>query len=78
MSTAFNSTVIERKRWKVFKDRQVFSLEKKPMSPATETANPKAFPLADPKLANKIMDLVQQASHYKQLRKGANESKYRF
>ncbi len=35
--------------------------------------NPKAFPLADAQLSNKIVDLVQQASHYKQLRKGANE-----
>ncbi|KAI8810322.1 13 kDa ribonucleoprotein-associated protein [Cladochytrium replicatum] len=36
--------------------------------------NPKAFPLAPPELAEKILDLVQQASHYKQLRKGANEA----
>lgn len=35
--------------------------------------NPKAYPLADAELSNHIMDLVQQASHYKQLRKGANE-----
>ena len=41
----------------------------------TETAvNAKAFPLADPALANKILDLIQQASHYKQLKKGANEA----
>jgi U4/U6 small nuclear ribonucleoprotein SNU13 len=37
------------------------------------TVNPKAYPLADAELSNKILDLVQQASHYKQLRKGANE-----
>ncbi|KAJ3258382.1 RNA binding protein snu13 [Boothiomyces macroporosus] len=36
--------------------------------------NPKAFPLADAQLSNKIIDLVQQASHYKQLKKGANEA----
>lgn len=36
-------------------------------------ANPKAWPLADAALTNSIMDLVQQASHYKQLKKGANE-----
>ncbi|KAJ3045705.1 RNA binding protein snu13 [Rhizophlyctis rosea] len=36
--------------------------------------NPKAFPLADTNLTNKILDLVQQASHYKQLKKGANEA----
>lgn len=39
----------------------------------TTTINPKAFPLAEKQLANKIVDLVQQASHYKQLKKGANE-----
>ncbi|KAI8379517.1 ribonucleoprotein-associated protein [Radiomyces spectabilis] len=36
--------------------------------------NPKAFPLADAALTNTILDLVQQASHYKQLKKGANEA----
>lgn len=36
--------------------------------------NPKAFPLADAGLTNQILDLVQQASHYKQLKKGANEA----
>lgn len=36
--------------------------------------NPKAYPLADTTLTNSILDLVQQASHYKQLRKGANEA----
>ncbi|KAL3896621.1 MAG: hypothetical protein SGCHY_003950 [Lobulomycetales sp.] len=41
----------------------------------TETeVNSKAFPLASPQLTNKILDLVQQASHYKQLKKGANEA----
>ena len=39
----------------------------------TTTVNPKAFPLADAALSNKILDLIQQASHYKQLKKGANE-----
>ncbi|KAJ2458858.1 RNA binding protein snu13 [Coemansia sp. RSA 1694] len=36
--------------------------------------NPKAFPLADASLVNRIQDLVQQAAHYKQLKKGANEA----
>lgn len=36
--------------------------------------NPKAFPLADATLTNQILDLVQQASHQKQLKKGANEA----
>jgi U4/U6 small nuclear ribonucleoprotein SNU13 len=38
------------------------------------TTNPKAFPLADAALTNQILDLIQQASHYKQLKKGANEA----
>lgn len=36
--------------------------------------NPKAYPLADPTLTTKIMNLLQQALNYKQLRKGANEA----
>lgn len=36
--------------------------------------NPKAFPLADPQLTTKIMNLIQQSLHYNQLRKGANEA----
>ncbi|KIW04337.1 ribonucleoprotein-associated protein [Verruconis gallopava] len=32
-----------------------------------------AWPLADEQLATKILDLTQQASHYHQLKKGANE-----
>ena len=36
--------------------------------------NPKAIPLAEAALAQQIMDLVQQAASYKQLRKGANEA----
>ncbi len=35
--------------------------------------NPKAYPLADGQLTVKILNLVQQASNYKQMRKGANE-----
>jgi hypothetical protein len=41
---------------------------------AQAEVNPKAFPLADAALTNQILDLVQQASHYKQLKKGANEA----
>lgn len=36
--------------------------------------SPKAYPLADASLTQEILDLVQQASHYKQLKKGANEA----
>ncbi|CAG9761293.1 unnamed protein product [Ceutorhynchus assimilis] len=38
-----------------------------------EEVNAKAYPLADPILTTKILNLVQQAMNYKQLRKGANE-----
>ncbi|KAK7750905.1 RNA binding protein snu13 [Diatrype stigma] len=37
---------------------------------ASESA---AWPLADAQLSQEILDLVQQASHYRQLKKGANE-----
>jgi len=36
--------------------------------------NPKAYPLADSELTVAILDLVQQAANYKQLKKGANEA----
>ena len=32
-----------------------------------------AWPLADQALSQEILDLIQQASHYRQLKKGANE-----
>ena len=38
-----------------------------------EEVNHKAYPLADATLTKSILDLVQQASVYKQLKKGANE-----
>jgi len=40
----------------------------------TDEVNPKAYPLADAGLTQKILELVQQAANYKQLRKGANEA----
>jgi len=36
--------------------------------------NPKAFPLANAQLCVDLLELVQQAIHYKQLKKGANEA----
>ncbi|KAK8795652.1 hypothetical protein WA158_000309 [Blastocystis sp. Blastoise] len=42
----------------------------------TDSANPKAYPLADGNLTVSILDLVQQATNYKQLKKGANEAIY--
>jgi len=41
---------------------------------ASDEVNPKAYPLAEPQLTQNILDLVQQAANYKQLRKGANEA----
>ncbi|KAL8483843.1 hypothetical protein ACS0TY_026508 [Phlomoides rotata] len=38
-----------------------------------EAVNPKAYPLPDAQLTITILDLVQQAANYKQLKKGANE-----
>lgn len=38
-----------------------------------EAVNPKAYPLADAQMTITILDLVQQAANYKQLKKGANE-----
>lgn len=35
--------------------------------------NPKAYPLADSELTVTILELVQQGSNYKQIKKGANE-----
>ncbi|RRT77332.1 hypothetical protein B296_00009122, partial [Ensete ventricosum] len=41
---------------------------------STEAVNPKAYPLADAQLTITILDLIQQAANYKQLKKGANEA----
>lgn len=38
-------------------------------------ANCSQWPVADSALTQEILDLVQQASHYRQLKKGANEGK---
>ncbi|CAN6246346.1 unnamed protein product [Urochloa humidicola] len=39
-----------------------------------EAVNPKAYPLADAQLTTSILDIIQQAANYKQLKKGANEA----
>eukprot|EP00741_Cyanophora_paradoxa_P002340 tig00000600_g2270.t1 len=44
------------------------------MADDAPAVNPKAYPLADTQLTNSILDLVQQAANYKQLKKGANEA----
>jgi U4/U6 small nuclear ribonucleoprotein SNU13 len=38
------------------------------------SAESAAWPIADQALTQEILDLVQQASHYRQLKKGANEA----
>ena len=38
------------------------------------SVNKKAYPLADAAMTTTILDIVQQASNYKQLKKGANEA----
>lgn len=43
-------------------------------SKSDKAVNPKAYPLAEAKLEIKLLDLVQQAANYKQLKKGANEA----
>jgi len=47
--------------------------ESKAVTPSS-APNPKAFPLADAQLTVTLLDLVQQANNYKQLKKGANEA----
>lgn len=44
------------------------------MFQSTDEVNPKAYPLADQVLTSKILNLVQQAANYQQLKKGANEA----
>lgn len=39
-----------------------------------DKVNPKAYPLSDPQLTVTILDLLQQATNYKQIKKGANEA----
>eukprot|EP00298_Acanthocystis_sp_HF-20_P029909 c8884_g1_i1.p1 GENE.c8884_g1_i1~~c8884_g1_i1.p1 ORF type:complete len:128 (+),score=28.45 c8884_g1_i1:24-407(+) len=36
--------------------------------------SPKAYPLAEDHLTVKILEIIQQATNYKQLKKGANEA----
>jgi U4/U6 small nuclear ribonucleoprotein SNU13 len=51
-------------------DQKTKTAEEKKETPI----NPKAFPLANASLTQTILDLVQQAANYKQLKKGANEA----
>ena len=47
-----------------------------PPQAAESKVNPKAYPLADSKLTVSILELVQQATNFKQLKKGANEGEF--
>ncbi|KAL1235891.1 NHP2-like protein 1 -like protein [Trichinella pseudospiralis] len=40
----------------------------------SDEVNPKAFPLANVELSQKILDLIQQSVNYRQIKKGANEA----
>ncbi|SBT35311.1 splicing factor, putative [Plasmodium ovale wallikeri] len=42
---------------------------------AEEEINAKVFPLASPELTNQILDVIQRATVYKQLKRGANEGR---
>ena len=48
-------------------------LEFSPSLSFTDGHTPLAFPVSDAALNQELLDLVQQASHYRQLKKGANE-----
>lgn len=39
-----------------------------------KTEDPRAFPLADSAISQQILDIIQQATHLRQLKKGANEA----
>ena len=39
-----------------------------------ELINPKAYPIADKDLSLQILDLIELATNYRQVKKGANES----
>jgi uncharacterized protein (UPF0147 family) len=45
-----------------------------PRFPTRQSMSEKAFPLADAELTIALQDLVQQATNYKQIKKGANEA----
>ena len=45
-----------------------------PAAAAAPEVSDKAFPLADTRLSQSVLDLVQQASNYKLVKKGANEA----
>ncbi|KAI0980514.1 hypothetical protein GJ496_005460 [Pomphorhynchus laevis] len=44
------------------------------MSVEAKDVNPKAYPLADVKLTKSILELVNEAQNFNQLKKGANEA----
>jgi U4/U6 small nuclear ribonucleoprotein SNU13 len=63
---------------KSFSEAEPFKMEAKEVKSKThaqqEDLSRKAFPLAPDALTTSILDLIQQANHYKQLKRGANEA----
>lgn len=64
--------------WRITQAQQLHRLrdyftQTSTMAEGSEKVNSRAFPLADSKLTINILNLVQQAHNYKQLKKGANE-----
>ena len=53
-------------------DKKVKKSKKKEKTSKAKT-DPRAYPLADGNMSKTILDLIQQAANYKQLKKGANE-----
>jgi ribosomal protein L7Ae-like RNA K-turn-binding protein len=59
----------------ITKSYRLFSkLQRPPLSQHPFIMSEKAFPLADADLTIALLDLVQQATNYKQTKKGANEA----
>lgn len=49
-------------------------IHRRPKNKTAPTMSEKAFPLSDADLTIALLDLVQQATNYKQTKKGANEA----
>lgn len=64
---------VEEKQAKEKKDKKR-DKESSSKKSESEVADARAHPLAGAELSTAILDLVHQAGHYKQLRKGANEA----
>lgn len=72
-AVAVSSPVSEDKKKSSSKEKKEKKREKESSS-TEETVDSRAHPLADSDLSTTLLDMVHQAGHYKQLRKGANEA----